>query len=68
MILDQIGRPPAGAKVLEVGCAEGHFLDAARKRGWEVCGVELSPVATASARRRFGLQVFEGVLDELPWS
>src|SRR5438874_4506179 len=26
MILDQIGRPRAGAKLLEIGCAEGYFL------------------------------------------
>jgi SAM-dependent methyltransferase len=65
MILDQIGRPQAGANLLEIGCAEGYFLDAARTRGWDVAGVELSPVAAAAARRTFGLQVFEGALDEL---
>ena len=66
MILEQIGQPQPGAKLLEVGCAEGHFLDTARERGWEVCGVELSPVAAAAARRRFDLQVFESAIDELP--
>jgi SAM-dependent methyltransferase len=64
MILDQLGPPALGATLLEVGCAEGHFLAAARRRNWEVCGVELSPIAAASARRRFGLQVFEGTLDD----
>jgi SAM-dependent methyltransferase len=64
MILDQIGPPESEAKLLEVGCAEGHFLDAARKRGWEVCGVELSPSAAAAARSRFGVRVLEGHLED----
>src|SRR5258705_4680976 len=63
MILDQIGPPESGAMLLEVGCAQGHFLDAARRRGWEVFGVELSPIAAAAARRKFGLRVEEGTLD-----
>jgi len=63
-ILDELGPPKLGAILLEVGCAEGHFLAAARGRNWEVCGVEVSPIAAASARRRFGIHVIEGTLEE----
>jgi len=63
MILDRIGPPESAAKLLEVGCAEGHFLDAARRRGWDVCGIELSPIAAEVARSKFGLRVLEGHLD-----
>jgi len=63
-ILDQIGPPQFDAKLMEVGCAQGHFLDAARRRGWDVCGVELSPAAAAAARLRFRVPVLEGHLDD----
>jgi len=29
--------------ILDIGCAVGHFLDMARKTGWNVTGLELSP-------------------------
>lgn len=55
----------AGARrVLEVGCAEGSFLDACRARGIEATGVELNPRAAAIARRR-GHTVWMGSLGDL---
>jgi SAM-dependent methyltransferase len=29
-------------KILDVGCAAGYFLEEARQRGWQICGMELS--------------------------
>jgi 2-polyprenyl-3-methyl-5-hydroxy-6-metoxy-1,4-benzoquinol methylase len=63
-ILDHLGPPESHERLLEVGCAEGHFLDAARKRGWEVCGIELSRSAAVAARSRFSVPVLEGHLEE----
>jgi len=51
---------PPGA-LLEVGCSFGAFLLEAKRRGWDVRGVDLSPVAVASCRER-GIEVFEGTL------
>ncbi len=48
-------------RLLEVGCGPGWLLDAARKRGWEVQGVELSADAAAHAKS-LGLDVFHGDL------
>lgn len=55
-------RPAPGVKLLEIGCGYGHFLVAAREKGYAVAGVELSRPATAHARERFGLDVTPGQL------
>jgi SAM-dependent methyltransferase len=51
-------------KLLEVGCGLGHFLNAAKKRSWETYGVELSEFAANYAVKNFGLNVFNGSLEE----
>jgi SAM-dependent methyltransferase len=52
-----------GGWLLEIGCANGLFLDAMRRvEGWQVQGVEISESAVRSARERLGLQVFQGTL------
>ncbi len=47
-------------KFLEIGCAGGAFLDAVRKAGYDVQGVEFSNDAAALAREKFGLNVITG--------
>ena len=59
---------PERGRLLEVGASYGHSLDLARKRGWEVEGVELSSAAAAYAREHFGLKVFDCDLTETPLS
>lgn len=55
----------AGARrVLEIGCAEGSFLDACRARGIEATGVELNGRAAAIARQH-GHEVHTHPLAEL---
>ncbi|WP_375491719.1 class I SAM-dependent methyltransferase [uncultured Jatrophihabitans sp.] len=62
----ELGRPAHGARLLEVGCAYGLFLDAARKRGFDVAGVELSNSAAAHARDTLGLDVHNTQLADAP--
>lgn len=50
-------------RILDVGCATGEFLLAAQARGWEVYGVETSPIAAEQARRLTGGKVHAGTLD-----
>jgi 2-polyprenyl-3-methyl-5-hydroxy-6-metoxy-1,4-benzoquinol methylase len=50
-------------KLLDIGCSSGLFLDEARKTGFSVEGVELSPDTAESARKNFGLTVHTGTLD-----
>jgi SAM-dependent methyltransferase len=54
-------RARGGRRLLEVGCGNGHFLSAARARGWEVRGVELSRPHVERARA-LGLDVRYGDL------
>jgi len=53
-----------GRRLLDVGCACGELLALARERGWDAQGIELSPHAAAVARKRFGLPVSAGTLEE----
>lgn len=58
--MDIVGRfvPDQGSqrRLLDVGCATGFFLEAARERGWEVYGIEANPYAAEVALKK-GLQV-----------
>jgi SAM-dependent methyltransferase len=53
--------------VLDVGAATGLFLHEMALSGWETAGVELVGSAAAIARRRFGLEVFQGTLADAPY-
>jgi SAM-dependent methyltransferase len=51
--------------LLEIGCANGLFLDAMRRTGrWEVHGVEVSKSAVRQARERLALDVCHGTLED----
>lgn len=62
----ELRRPVAGARLLEVGSGHGLFLEAARSRGFEVVGVELSQTAAAHARSSRGLTVHSTQLADAP--
>jgi 2-polyprenyl-3-methyl-5-hydroxy-6-metoxy-1,4-benzoquinol methylase len=53
-----------GGRILDIGCSTGNFLDTLRQCGWEVHGVEPSPVAATYAREQLGLSVFNGTLED----
>lgn len=50
--------------LLDVGCGNGWFLDRMRQLGWEVMGVQHDGDAVSVAKERFGLEVFQGSLEE----
>lgn len=53
--------------LLDVGCATGEFMYAARRQGFEVQGVELNPDFAAIASQN-GLAVFVGTLEAAPFA
>lgn len=63
-LIDHRGAAPG--KVLDVGCSTGLFLHEMVQAGWQAEGVELSEGAADYARRRFGLPVFTGMLEDAP--
>lgn len=42
---------------LDVGCGNGALLNAAKKEGWKVKGLELSPFLAAQVKKRLGIDV-----------
>lgn len=63
-LLDEIARYRQPGRILDIGCYTGVFLQLAKQRGWEACGVEPSKWAAGKARKK-GLTVFNGPLDEV---
>jgi len=55
-------------RVLDVGCATGLFLHEMQLAGWTAVGVEPIQSAADFARRRFGLEVFQGMLGDAPFA
>lgn len=63
--LAQIERHAPGRRLLDVGCAQGFFLAAARERGYEVMGIEPSRPVALFAREALRLTVLEGRLHDV---
>jgi len=51
-------------KVLDIGCATGHYLAKLRDLGWETYGIEPDPKSSSWARERLGLNVITGKLED----
>lgn len=62
--LESLVRPGA---LLDIGCAAGFFLDEARRSGWSVRGLDVSPWASVHARQALGMDVATGSFLESDW-
>jgi len=63
-LLDRLGRHVSRGRLLQVGCGYGLLLDEARRRGYDVEGVEPSAAAADYARGHLGLAVREMAIEE----
>ena len=54
-----------GKRWLDIGCNRGLLLEAARRDGWQVTGVEIAEEAASRARADFGIEVLPS-LDKVP--
>jgi SAM-dependent methyltransferase len=62
-VLGYLGRHKIKGRLLDVGCSNGEFMFSAKKRGFQVFGVELNPL-TAKIAQKNKLDVFMGTLDQ----
>lgn len=62
--LRQLKRFRPSGRLLDIGCATGVFLDRARKSGYEVTGIDVSPELADYARKKFDLDIHQGYLEE----
>ncbi len=58
--LDRIETRHARGRILDVGSGTGLFLTCAKRRGWEVYGIDDSRAATDFAREHFDLDLWVG--------
>lgn len=62
--LDRLKYLTRPGRMLEIGCAAGYFLREAHLRGWQVFGVELSPMMRERCEELVGCRVF-GSLEQV---
>lgn len=51
--------------ILDVGCAEGFFINHMKKKGWSVTGIDFSKQAILYGQNNFGLECYAGEVTEL---
>ena len=62
-VVQRLGISPQGRRVLDVGCAGGAFLVAAREMGFTVIGIEPARWMAAYGREHYQLDIREGILE-----
>ena len=55
---------PNGGKMLDVGCGVGHFLYTAKRRHWNVKGLDISSAAAKAAKEAYDIDVSLGTLED----
>jgi 2-polyprenyl-3-methyl-5-hydroxy-6-metoxy-1,4-benzoquinol methylase len=66
--LDQVEKHASNrGRLLDVGCSAGAVLLAARERGWDVHGIDVSPGAVEFAASAHGLDARVGTLENSPF-
>jgi SAM-dependent methyltransferase len=63
VVLDAIRRHRPGGALLDVGCALGYLVEAARDRGFDAYGLDRNAHAVSAAAERLGDRVYAGELD-----
>jgi SAM-dependent methyltransferase len=58
---------PAG-RLLEVGCGDGHFLAAARAKGYDVAAIEAHGGRATRIREKFQIEVEHALIEETRWA
>ena len=67
-ILKKIEKYKKNGRLLDVGCANGFFMDEAKRRGWEVYGIEPSHWAVSYAKKNLNLNDIKSSFKEADFS
>ena len=62
--LERIEKKIAKGRILDIGASVGQFLFAAKERGWDISGVEVSAAAVQMAKQRYGINIQAGALED----
>lgn len=63
-LIERLGPPPGGRRLLDFGCGAGGFLVAARAAGFEVTGLELNRHLARHVEQTHGIPVHQGLVDD----
>jgi 2-polyprenyl-3-methyl-5-hydroxy-6-metoxy-1,4-benzoquinol methylase len=62
LVKNNIKKNPNDAKLLDVGCGTGWFLDVAKENGFNVCGIEFGEHLAKATEKRLGIKVYTEAL------
>lgn len=48
--------------LLDIGCGNGHFLEACKNRGWNIAGMELDRATASSAEKLLGIPIYPNLI------
>ena len=60
-----LSRNGRGGSLLEIGCGEGHFLEAAQRAGFRVSGLEIDPARARRAAARLTVPITCGRIEDV---
>jgi 2-polyprenyl-3-methyl-5-hydroxy-6-metoxy-1,4-benzoquinol methylase len=66
IIRRHLGRPASSARLLDVGCGTGWFLEVAKEHGYMVSGVEIGKELAQFTAKKLGATIHTVPLTELP--
>lgn len=63
--LERLEQAIEPGRLLDVGAAAGFFVDEAGSRGWEACGIDISPAMVRWGHEELGVELSVGDLQDL---
>lgn len=63
--LERLEQVIGSGRLLDVGAAAGFFVDEAGSRGWEACGIDISPTMVRWGHEQLGVDLTVGDLQDL---